>query len=148
MLTAIVNVGWDLGAVIEPIRQTLFEQLETVVDLRRRDDIAYYLEEVVDYLAAEHPYGMCHSLLEALAVYHEITGPDRIEITGFLLCGQFRRVYPNAPDGFERVGRMRQPPLDLLGLLGRVEPVGDAGSDEETASDSDTSSESEVADSP
>jgi len=135
MLTAAVNASWDLRPVIEPLCISLREHLPVIADARRQDDIAFYLEEVADHLADEHPYGSCHNLLEALALFHEIVGPDRIEITGLILCRQFRLVYPNAPDGFERVGRMRQPPVDLLGLLGRVEPDGETSAGPEQDED-------------
>lgn len=130
MLTAVVNLGWDITIVLLPMRDSLRARLQRIECPRHRDDVAFYLEEMDDYVneaGGPHPYGMCYQLLEALACFHEITGPDRIEAVGVLLCAQFRAVYPVAPAGFERIGRMRQGREDE-GPGGRVERSrGEAG---------------------
>jgi hypothetical protein len=110
MLTAVVNAGWKFLPVVEEIRDWLLAHLYKIDDDRHRDDVRFYLEETDEYLKKAHPYGSCYYVLEALARYRGIGGPDRIEIAGQDLCVLFQKIYPIAPPGFARTGRMRQKP--------------------------------------
>ena len=110
MLTALVNVEWEFLSAIEEICDWLVRHLHTIDDELHRDDVLFYLEETGEYLKKAHPYGSCYYALEALARYRGIGGPDRVEIAGQDLCVLFQKLYPIAPSGFERTGRMRQKP--------------------------------------
>jgi len=123
MLTAVVNVEWDFMPAAREIRDWLVEHLHLLEGPLHRDNVLYYLEEAEPYFGASHPYGACYYALEALAQYRGINGPDRVEIVGQELCAIFQKVYPVAPPGFERTGRMRQKPGGEQPLW--VEPLRD-----------------------
>jgi hypothetical protein len=133
MLTALVNVGWPFQSGVVEVRDWLQARLLMIEDELHRDDVLFYLEETTDYLRQGHPYGSCFYVLEGLARFREVDGPDRLEVVGRELCGVFRRTYPAAPPGFERTGRMRQKPGQTLPSW--VEPLrghfglGDLGGD-------------------
>jgi hypothetical protein len=110
MLTAVVNVGWDFQPAVVEVRDWLAANLHRIDDDLHRDDILFYIEETDAYLKKDHPYGSCYYVLEGLARFRQISGPDRIEVVGQELCVLFQRIYPTAPSGFERTGRMRQKP--------------------------------------
>lgn len=122
MLTSVVNVSWPFQPVVVGIRDWLYNRLRLIEDELHRDDVLFYLEETDEYLKQGHPYGSCYYVLEALARFRAIDGPDRIEVVGQELCAEFQRVYPTAPTGFERTGRMSQRSGDEAGHFW-VEPL-------------------------
>jgi hypothetical protein len=110
MLTAVVNVSWSYRPVVEALRDRVQVAHLAIEDELHRDDVLFFLEETDFFLKKDHPYGSCYYLLEAVARYHDVSGPDRVEVVSHVLCHAFRQVYPEAPAGFERTGRMRQRP--------------------------------------
>lgn len=68
--------------------------------------VGTWLRNAVQSLRAGDFYEACLDALEARARCEGDEGPERLNgRAGHALCACFRRVFPAAPPGFERIGR-------------------------------------------
>ena len=103
MLVALVSSGSDPAPAI----RLFIEETESILD-EVEGDARVRLNHGRAYLYHGSHYAACLEALEARALHEGAAGPERKEGhsgVGKYLCACFRRKYPIAPAGFERIGR-------------------------------------------